>query len=572
MGDCNEIKFKEYKMSLPEGYSRRLVGPNLFFIESGTVLDIPLEHDKQKLVELWQAEAERILPELRFDVIKLDYKIYNNGIRLALVAPFDITMASCDVIDFIWASACQIFEEGAAKSIDEAKNMLIPIIESEENLKLREIHKLALSKGLNIFYDEGLVTIGSGKKSFQFNVDDLDINQIPWATISDIPIVLVTGTNGKTTTVRMTSFICQESKKVVGYCSTDWVMIDGKIVDRGDFSGPTGNKFVLTNPDVDVAVLEVARGGLLKRGLANTHVTAAAVTNISPDHLGEDGVETLADLAEAKGIVYSAVESKGHAVINLDDPNMLARISQIKGEKVFVSQKLSEDELQPYIDGADYVCFVKNSAFYFKSKNIEHKIAELKDVPITVNGFAKHNVENTLVAICLSYELGCDLDQISNALKIYQNSDKENLGRANVFKVQGATVILDFAHNAAGIKAIFEMAQGYEGKEITILFGQTGDRKFSIHDMCEIIEQYKPKQVLVKDTEIYLRGAEKGEVPALIESSLLLHGYPKANIKHFAIENDAVDYALDNLKSSETYILCCHEKVEEVIEKIKSKA
>jgi UDP-N-acetylmuramyl tripeptide synthase len=558
-------------MSLPEGYSRRLVGPNLFFIESGTVLDVPLKQDKQKLVDLWHKEAKRILPELGFKKIKLSHKIYNNGVRLALVAPFDITMAACDVIDFIWASTRQLVEEGSEKSLEDARAELMPIIKAEENLKLRKIHQLATSKGLNIFYEEGVVTIGSGNKSFQFNINEMDVSDIPWEKIADIPIVLITGTNGKTTTVRLTSFICKHAGKLVGYCSTDWVMIDGKIIDRGDFSGPTGNKFVLTKPELDVAVLEVARGGLLKRGLANTHVTAAAVTNISADHLGEDGVEDLDDLAEAKSIVYSTVEHAGHAIVNLDDPSILARHSKIKGKKVYISQKLSEADLDKYLKDAAYIVFVKDNAMHLKTHETTYEIAKFIDVPITVKGFAKHNVENALVAIALSNELGCTPEQIGKALHDYRNSEEENLGRANVFKVKNSTIIVDFAHNAAGINAIFEMAKAYEGKKTSIMFGQTGDRKFSIDDMCEIIAQNNPKEVIVKDTETYLRGAETGEIPALIERSLLKNGYSKSNIKHIETEDVAVEYVLENLKPNETYIMCVHENVEDVIRKIKQK-
>ena len=557
-------------MSLPEGYSRRLVGPNLFFKETGTVLDVPVTENQQTLVELWKEEARRILPELGFEQISLHHKIYNHGIRLALKAPFDITMAACDVIDFIWASACQLFESGTRKSREEARSFLMPLIKAEENLKLRTIHAMAMERGINVFYEEGLVTIGSGKGACQFQIDSMEVTEIPWEKASDIPIVLITGTNGKTTTVRLTSYICQQAGKHVGYCSTDWVMINGEIIDKGDYSGPTGNRFVLTKPDLDVAVLEVARGGLLKRGLANTHVSAAAVTNISADHLGEDGVETLEDLAEAKSIVYSTVETAGHALVNLDDSEMVGRLGRIRGEKVFITQNLAYEQLKAYLDDAAYICYVRDNSFYWLSADHEVEVARLDQVPMTVNGYARHNVENALFGIALAYELGCSLTQIGEALHGYSNSDTENLGRANVYQVQGATIIVDFAHNAAGLQAMFNMARGYQGKEVTVMFGQTGDRKFAIDEMCRIIAGEAPKEVLVKDTEVYLRGAEYGEIPQLIEQALERHGYPDDQVHYFGSEDEAVDNILGRITPGETYILCVHEKVSEVIDKIKN--
>ena len=558
-------------MSFPEGFSKRLIGPNLFFKETGTVLDIPQKDDQEKLVGLWEKEVQKILPCLGWSDIKSAHKIFNNGIRLAFVCPFDITLASCDVIDFTWASVCQFMETGKYKSVEEAKESLLPTIEAEENLKLRDIYNEATKRGFNVFFDEGLVTIGSGKYSYQKEIDQLDIKSLDWHQIKDIPIVLVTGTNGKTTTVRMASFICQHADKIVGYCSTDWVMVDGEVLDRGDFSGPSGNRYVLTNPKVDVAVLEVARGGLCTRGLANTNVTAATISNISVDHLGQDGVETLEDLCEAKSIVYSSVENAGHAIINLDDQYIRERYeaNKIKGKTVFFSQKLSEEEMDSYLNKSAYVCFVKNGQFVLKTKTKRCELASVVDVPITVKGFAKHNIENALNAIALSYELGCEPAQIGRALCAYKNSDEENLGRANVFEVSGATVIVDFAHNAAGLKAIFEMSKAYAPKGTTVMWGQTGDRIGMIDEMSRITASYQPKEVVVNEIANYLRGAELGQIPVLIEDALGRHGYDKQKVHHVEDELSGVDYTLSQLESGDVCILCVHEHIGEVVDKIK---
>ncbi len=559
-------------MNLPEGFSKRLIGPNLFFKETGTVLDISITEDQEKIVSLCEQEARRLLPALGWAKVFTAHKIYNNGVRLAFTSPFDITLASCDVIDFIWASVRQFLELGNYKTIDEATKALLPIIAKEENLTLRAIYSEATERGFNVFFDEGLVTIGSGKFSYQEQVDEVDINKIPWGNIKDIPIVLVTGTNGKTTTVRMTSFICQYAKKVVGYCSTDWVMIDGEVIDRGDFSGPFGNRYVLTNPIVDVAVLEVARGGLCGRGLANTNVTAATISNISIDHLGMDGIETLEDLCEAKSIVYSAVDNTGHAIINLDDVYVVARYKAglIKSEKVFFSQNLSELEMNHYLSEAAFICFIKEGKFILTTPLETFILATVKEVPLTVNGFAKHNIENALNAIALSYELGCTPREISLGLLAYKNNYEENLGRANVFHIGSATVILDFAHNAAGLKAILEMSRAYSQKRLKIMWGQTGDRMSMIDDMAGIIVDYKPVEVVVNELENYLRDqAVIGQIPKRIEDALLKYNFPKSDIHHVENTLVGVNYALNSLEAGDVYILCVHEDIETVIDRIK---
>jgi len=322
-----------------------------------------------------------------------------------------------------------------------------------------------------------------------------------------------------------------------------------------------------------VAVLEVARGGLCGRGLANTNVTAATISNISIDHLGLDGIETLEDLCEAKSIVYSAVENTGNAVINLDDAHIVARFEAglIKGTKVFFSQKLSESEMDAYLNEAAFVCFVKDDEFVLKTASETHVIATVKEVPLTVKGFAKHNIENALNAIALSYELGCMPNEISLGLLAYENNDEENLGRANVFHIGEATVIVDFAHNTAGLKAILDMSQAYSPERVKIMWGQTGDRMSLIDEMARVTADYDPAEVVVNEIEGYLREkAIVGQIPTMIEESLLKYDFPKSNIRHVDDELIGVDYALNNLESGDVYILCVHEHIATIVDKIKA--
>ena len=558
-------------MKLPKGYSKRLVGPNLFFNSTGTVLDIPLVENQLQVITLLEKEIHRILILLKWNNIVIKHKVYNNGIRVAFTCPYDITLASCDVIDYAWQSVRLFLMTNKYENDRDILDTLSPIIKAEENLKLREVYTEAQARSLNMFYDNGVITIGSGKYAYQANLSSLDISSINWKLIRDIPIVLVTGTNGKTTTVRLTNALCQSAGLSVGYCSTDWVKINGDIIDKGDYSGPSGSKYVLTNRNIDVAVLEVARGGLCTRGLGNTNVTASTVSNISVDHLGMDGIETLQDLCEAKSIVYSAVETTGHAVINLDDKYILNRYEseKIKGKKIFFSQKLSDSEIAKYLNIASYVCFIKDGFFTLKTSTNETKIIRVNDVPITFKGYAKHNIENVLNAIILAIELGCSISDISRGLLEYQHTSNENLGRSNIFKLNGATVILDFAHNVAGLDAILNMSKVYNPKSLKLMWGQTGDRLFMVDQMAKVTAHHAPEVMVINEIANFLRGATIGEVPKFIDNSLKRYGYPESSIIHVDDEMSGVHYLLKDLREGDVCILCVHENIEGVIEVIK---
>lgn len=551
---------------LPEGYSRRLVGPNLFFKETGTVLDVPLTYDKEKLTDLFYQEAKRILPELGWVDIKIAHKFFNNGVRFAMTAPVDITMPACDVIDFIWLSVREYVENGEFKTIEKAKNTLLPLIETDKNLTYCKLHELAKSKGLNAFRDKNKAYIGSGTGCYEFDLVRDTLESIEWSKIYDIPAVIVTGTNGKTTTIRLTDFICRFAGKLTGYTSTDWVKVNDELVDEGDYSGPTGHQFVLTDKKVEVALLESARGGLLKRGLIESYVNAAAVTNVSADHLGEDGIETVAELAEAKSIVFRTMGQNSHAIINLDNSYMKGKFDDLNCHKIIVTQNPDEHDMGYYLAKADYACIVEDGKFIWVKNNQRTIILDIQDAPITVNGFAKHNIENTMIAIALSFKLGIEFTTIAAALKEYKNDPKVNRGRANVFEWDNKVAVLDYAHNEASIDALLSMMKAYDkGGKTYLMIGTTGDRKYLISPINDIILKYGIDFIVLKETSKYLRSAEFMELPLSIRKDLNDKGYDIANtfISHGELEG--VKYIIDKLEDNDVAIFCCQAEVEAVV-------
>ncbi|MED7819321.1 MULTISPECIES: Mur ligase family protein [unclassified Francisella] len=552
---------------IPEGYSRRLVGPNLFFKETGTVLDVPLVENREELTKLFYQEAEKFLPALGWEQIKITHKFFNNGVRLAFTAPVDITMPACDVIDFVWLSAREGFETGNFKSIEEAKKELIPIIDEDKDLTYRNLYELAKSKGFNAFRDKNKAFIGSGTGCYEFDLKKDSFDDIPWQDIYDIPAIIVTGTNGKTTTIRLTDYICRVAGKLTGYTSTDWVKVNDELIDEGDYSGPTGHQFVLTNKKVEVALLESARGGLLKRGLIESFVNAAAVTNVSADHLGEDGIETVAELAEAKSIVFRTMGEGSHAIINLDNSYMKERFEKLNCTKIVVTQNPEAHDMKYYLTKADYACIVENGNFVWVDGDIKTNLLAVADAPLTVKGFAKHNIENAMIAISLSFKLGVDLDTITKGLKSYSNDAKVNRGRANIFEWDNKVAVVDYAHNEAGMEALLNMMKAYDkGGRTYLMIGTTGDRKYLISGINDIILKHNVDFIVLKETEKYLRGAKPMELPLLIRKDLDDKGFDisKTYISHGELEG--VKYIVDKLEANDMAIFCCQAELPEVIE------
>jgi cyanophycin synthetase len=558
---------------LPEGRSTRLFGANLFFDNPGAVLDVPVTEAQDELVKLMLLELNRVLPALGWEEnYQSGYKKYSMGIRFAISAPFDLLWAATDLVEYIWLSVRHKFEFGEFLGLDVARAHMLPIIEKQTNLVYRKVYLEAKERKLNVFEDGTSVVIGSGKYAYTTTFDKLSYNDIAWDKIQEVPSVLVTGTNGKTTTVRLTRFICKQAGQIVGYCSSDWIMVDDTIIEKGDLSGPSGNQGVMMNPRVEVAVLEVARGGLLRRGILTNFVKAATVTNVSEDHLHEDGVDTLEELAEAKALVYKGVAPDGYAVINLDDKLMREYTKELQLKKIYITRDITNPDYIPYLKDVMYVCYADNNAFYWREKNNDQLVATFADTPITVNGHASHNVENALHAIALSFTLGNNITQIGKALTQYENTAENNQGRANVFEYNGGKIIVDFAHNAAGFEAMVGLVKSYvvNGGRLGILMGNTGNRMNLTDKITDAVIKGKPDFVVIKELTTYLRGTAPGQVVRQIEEMLIAKGIDKKNIQLVDNEFDGLDVVLDFVKPGDAFLFIAHESTAEIVEKLKA--
>lgn len=343
---------------------------------------------------------------------------------------------------------------------------------------------------------------------------DAERGTIPEEIIADrpgLPIALVTGSNGKTTTTRLIAAMLRAAGHVVGYCCTDGVFVGGEVLATGDYSGPEGARRVLADARVTAAVLETARGGMLRRGLVVPRADVAVITNVAADHFGDYGIDSLPELGKVKLLVTRALGSDGLLVMNSDDatlrqlaPDVAARIEWFGDE--------SDPALLPPVG----------------------------EIPIALDGAARHNVANARAAAAAARGLGISLQHIHATLRSFGASNADNAGRLERFEVGGMRVWVDYAHNPHGLGALLDAARAHQGSgRLGLLLGQAGDRDDeSIRALARTAWQSRPEHIVLKDLDGYLRGRESGEVPALIRSELLAAGARPDQIEHSTDETD----------------------------------
>ncbi|MBP6996412.1 MAG: tetratricopeptide repeat protein [Phycicoccus sp.] len=327
-----------------------------------------------------------------------------------------------------------------------------------------------------------------------------------------IPVVSVTGTNGKTTTTRMLAHIGMVSGRHTAWSSTDGVLDHGSLVEKGDYSGPAGARTVLTRPGVQLGIVETARGGMLLKGLGITHNDVSVVTNVSADHLGSHGIDTVDQLAEVKAIITRATRPRGWVVLNGDDPRVWAMHAGLK-PKPWV---FSLDPTTPAIREAlnlggrattvldDWICVLDGDAV--------DRLARVVDVPVTLAGLSRHNVANALAATSAALAIGIERPAVIEGLRTFAPDANLNPGRMNVYSLPveagTATVVLDLAHNEAGLEALLDVAHGLTapGGRVHLALGTAGDRTDEILQALGEIAGRRADHVVAAHKERYLRG------------------------------------------------------------------
>lgn len=337
-----------------------------------------------------------------------------------------------------------------------------------------------------------------------------------------IPIVAVTGTNGKTTTTRLMAHILRSTGKRVGMTCTDGVYIDDRRVDTGDCSGPKSARTVLANPVVEAAVLETARGGILREGLGFDLCNAAIVTNIADgDHLGLNGIDTVEQLARVKRVCVEAVAPTGYAVLNADDPLTVTMAEFCPGKVLYFSRTLENPVLAAHRAKGGKVVYVQNNCIMAAEGSWEARIALLDSVPLTFGGLIGFQVENAMSAAAAAWTLGVPFEMIRHALETFVNDSQKVPARFNVVQFRGSTVVIDYGHNSAALVALCDAFDKMPHERRLIVYTAAGDRRDEdIIRQAELIANGFDEMVLYEDQ--CRRGRADGEVIALMRKGLAL--------------------------------------------------
>ncbi len=523
--------------------SRRVTGSNLATRASGVVIDAVLDaadHDADRIVDAWRRAIAQVLPWPG----EVHVRRFDGGVSLFVSGPVEVLMPLTELNE--WALALAEAEV-AGGELPELDPDILARIEQAHVPGLAELTSAARDHGLPVLVDDEAITVGAGTHQLRFaRLGPLPaVAEIDWSRLNRIPIGLVTGTNGKTTTTRLVARMARAAGLVPGITSSDGVAIDEVLIHAGDFSGPEGSRIVLRDPRVEIAILETARGGILRRGLTVERCDAALITNVSADHLGDYGVNDVMTMARVKAVVGRDART---VILNADDPTLVAIAAAFGGAVVWFAREPRA--------GIDWT--VQNGQLSHRDRSL----IAVKDIPITFGGRATYNLENALAAAALAHALGIADAAIVQGLREFTSSREDNPGRGNLVDVAGVTVVLDFGHNPAAIRAVIGFARallaerGHGALHITI--GMPGDRlDAELHDVAGAIAAGAPAQVIVRELPVeLLRGRAPGAVPELLAAGLRDHGV--ATIELVATELDAVKRALAGARAGDLVLVLAH--------------
>ena len=536
--------------------ARRLTGPNVLWDKESAILD----------VSCTAAEADHLIPYCENQVrVMLDAVGWQNesithirlagGVSIAFSAPIDALYAASSIAEWAWACCDTEFNDAPAPDFSATVTEISDAIAEEINPPLMALEQAAITNEKSFLWDDDDVSVGLGSGSECWPFRELPApDAVNWPAIHDIPVGIVTGTNGKTTTVRIVKHMLQLAGKNVGLSCTDWISVNDRIIDRDDWSGPGGARMILRQKDVDVAILETARGGLLRRGLGVSKADAAVITNIAEDHLGDFGSQSLEELLNIKWVVSHAVAAAGYLILNADDELLVKKSEEFDGTIVWFSLS----------DGSPIICAHVESggvAFVYSGENLvrlegsqREVICAARDIPITLAAAAAHNIANSLAAAALTEKLGLSLVDISAGLTTM--SQDANPGRSNLHSVNGFKVLVDFAHNPEAMQALFAMARAIPAKRTSLCFGQAGDRTDEqIKELARSAWSIGLDMVNVAELESYARGRAPGKVFEIIRDELLSCGAREEQIRYFRTESESFDAALEWAKEGDLVVI-----------------
>jgi cyanophycin synthetase len=379
----------------------------------------------------------------------------------------------------------------------------------------------------------------------------------PKGTDGRIPIIAITGTNGKTTTSRLTAHICKAAGYKVGFTTSDGVYIQNQLMMKGDCTGPRSAEFVLKDPTVDFAILECARGGILKNGLAFTNCNVAIVTNVTADHIGLGGIGTLEQMAKVKQVLPETVFPEGYAILNADDDLVYAMMKELECNIGLFSMDENNSRIKKHCKKGGIAAVFENGYVTILKGNWKIRVAKVTEIPITFGGKATHNIMNTLPSILACYLFrNIKVEDIRHALQTFIPSVSQTPGRLNLFEFKNFKFLADFAHNPAGLELLCDFVNKLDATYKVGIISGTGDRRDD--DIREIgrISARNFDEIIIRQDK-HLRGRTADEI-----INLLVEGINEAKtwdipVKILHNENEAIKFAYDNVKPGAIITIMC---------------
>jgi len=398
-----------------------------------------------------------------------------------------------------------------------------------------------------------------------------------------VPIVSVSGTNGKSTVTRMITHVLLLAGRRVGTTTSDGVLVDERMVDPGDWTGPAGARQILARRDVDAAVLETARGGIVLRGVGYESNDASVLTNVSSDHLDLQGIHTLPELAEVKSTICRITKPGGWVILNADDALVAAVARRVKANvALFTLEGDASRAVRRHRDRGGRAYLVRDGVIVEANGGKETRIVEVADVPITIGGLARHNVANALAAAGGARGLGATIAQVRGGLADFAPSAERSPGRLNLFRLGAKVVIVDFAHNEAGVGAVLDVAQGIaagaagRAAPITAIIGTAGDRPDDTLRGIGRIAAERAQRVAIKQTLKYLRGRTAESVVGELLVGVVAGGGTAESVPIYGSETEALQAELNGAAGAGAHggrsdaprvvVLMCHEDRDGVFE------
>ena len=548
-----------------------------------------------ELVACWRKRVAAAREHLGWpgDAASMVDRPHRGGTSLALAAPVDQLFTATEVNE--WAVCATLLDRDldrwqgleaalVAAALEQAADpatVIPPVLEDDAALlrftrlardearpDVTALLQAAHARNVLTVLDEDALTLGAGAHGRTWPLTGLPVSgDVPWPALRGIPIAAVTGSNGKTTTVRLIAACLRAHGLRDGHCCTDGVFVGHDRVDAGDYSGPAGTRRVLRDERVEAAVLEMARGGILRRGLPIDRADVAVVTNISADHFGEYGIDDLDGLADTKLTVARLVATGGWLVLNADD-DLLWRKSASLPERpgpgpqlAWFAMDYELPRLRERRDSGAPVCGVRNGELLLSFAGAEHSLGRVAEVPITVGGTAGYNVANLAGAALAAVALDVPAATVREVYERFGRDPADNAGRLMRFDRRGATFIVDYAHNPDGLRGVLHVARQLrrEGGRLVTLLGHAGNRRDEdIADLARTAASFEPDLVVVKEDEGHLRGRQPGEVPAILRQALLGSGLRESSVVMCDSELAAARHAIETARSGDAVALLVH--------------